>query len=76
VSLTTIRLLQTAADIVQGREVLAERLGIRPAILSLYLTDVRPLPDTLLLKAVDIILDDRQSRFPRPQPSELQPREP
>ena len=66
-STTTVRLLQTAADIVGGTNELAERFGIRTTILALYLADARPLPDPLLLKAVDIILEDRQSRFPRPQ---------
>ena len=75
VSMTTVKLLETAAEIVGGPAELAHRLGIRPATLSLCLADARPLPDALLLKAVDIILEDRQSRLPRLQPPEAQRRD-
>lgn len=59
-----MKLLQAAAEIVGGNAALAERLGIGEKILSTFMKDVRPLPDTLLLRAVDIILADRQSRRP------------
>ena len=62
-SVTSVKLLQAAAEVVGGEELLAERLGIRPQFLSAYLQDRRQLPDWLLLRAVDIILSDRQSRL-------------
>jgi hypothetical protein len=59
-SATSVRLLQAAADIAGGNEALAMRLGISTALVSAYMADRRPLPDALLLRAVDIILADRQ----------------
>ena len=63
-SATTVRLLQEAGRIVGGEAALASRLGIKESFLELFLNDVRELPDPLLLKAVDIILDDRKQRSP------------
>ena len=62
-SASTTKLLQAAVEILGGEGPLAERLGISRALLSAYLHDSRPLPDSLLLRAVDIILEDRQARF-------------
>ena len=76
-SVTSVKLLQAAAEVVGGEELLAERLGIRPQFLSAYLQDRRQLPDWLLLRAVDIILSDRHSRLGlqetgvNPQPNRL-----
>ena len=74
-SMTTVKLLQAAAEIVGGEEALAERLGITQARMALLLADRISLPDRLLLLAVDIILADRQARGVVP-PSNLyaQPR--
>ena len=58
-SVTTVRLLKAASEIVGGNRVLAERLGIGEALLSKFMADSRELPDALLLRAVDIILADR-----------------
>jgi hypothetical protein len=63
-SATSAKLLQTAAEIVGGEDVLAQRLGISEKALAMFLADRRALPDSLLLRAVDIILDDRQPRLP------------
>jgi hypothetical protein len=63
VSSTTVKLLQAASDIVGGSCELAAHLGIGEALLAKFMDDVRPLPDTLLLRAVDIIISDRQSRM-------------
>jgi hypothetical protein len=60
-SATTVKLLQTAAEIAGSTAALAKRLGIGEAVLLVYLADRRRLPDALLLRAVDIILADRQS---------------
>jgi hypothetical protein len=72
-SATTAQLLQAAAEVVGGNAELARRLGIGEKLLSRFLSDSRELPDGLLLRAVDIILADRQARLPasraaRPNP--------
>ena len=61
-SATSVKLLRAAAEIVGGEDALAERLGITFSRMAALLADRVPLPDSLLLKAVDIILDDRQAR--------------
>lgn len=63
-SATSVNLLAAAAEIVGGRRALARRLGIQESLLSQFMADTRQLPDPLLLRAVDIILSDRQSRLP------------
>jgi len=60
VSATTVELLRAAADIVGGNRALAIRLGVKGA--SRVLADSLALPEHLLLRAVDIILADRQSK--------------
>lgn len=64
VSGTTARLLRTASELVGGNKALAERLGVSETLLSRFIADSYELPDPLLLRAVDIILADRQSRLP------------
>jgi hypothetical protein len=59
-SATSVRLLQAAAEIAGGNRALAKRLGVTEVLLSAYMADRRPLPDPLLLRAVDVILEDRQ----------------
>jgi hypothetical protein len=59
-SATTVRLLRAASEIVGGDQALADCLGIPERMLSKFMCDRRELPDPLLLKAVDIILEDRQ----------------
>jgi hypothetical protein len=63
VSATTVRLLHAASEILGGHTPLAERLGLSETLLSKFLADDIELPDPLLLRAVDIILEDRQSRY-------------
>ena len=62
-SATSIKLLQAAAEIAGGDDALAGRLGISQKLLRKFATDVVELPDALLLRAVDIILAERQSHF-------------
>jgi hypothetical protein len=62
-SATTVRLLQAASEILGGDKALADRLGVGDALLSKLLADVLELPDPLLLRAVDIIIAERQSRL-------------
>lgn len=58
-----LKLLRTAAEMVGGDKTLASRLGIGEKVLTKYLAGNLQLPDLLLLRAVDIILADRQSRL-------------
>jgi hypothetical protein len=75
VSATSVRLLQAASEIVGGDKALAERLGIGVGILRRFLADDAPLPDPLLLRAVDIIIADRQSRGPLAGQAAVEPEE-
>jgi len=63
-SASTIKLLQAAAEIAGGSRALADRLGVTETLLLKFMADNPELPDTLLLPAVDIILEDRQMRQP------------
>ena len=63
-SATTVKLLQTASEIVGGDEALANRLGISETLLSKFMADSPELPDSLLLRTVDIVLAERQSLLP------------
>ena len=60
----TVRLLEAAAEIVGGEAALAKHLHIGEALLRAYLEARQPLPDFLLLRTVDLVLDD----INRPQP--------
>ena len=62
-SATTVQLLHAAADVVGGNAPLSRELGIGEKTLCLFLSDSRELPDALLLRAVDIILADRQAQL-------------
>ena len=73
-SATTIKLLQTASEIVGGDAALANRLGISERLLARFMADRIELPDQLLLLAVDIVVADRQSRLPAPSTSQSYPR--
>lgn len=61
---TSVHLLKVAADIAGGVRELAERLEISERLLERFMEGVRPLPDFLVLRAVDVVLEDRQSRTP------------
>ena len=63
-----MKLLQVAAEILGGEEALAERLGITYARMLALLQDRVALSDRLLLKAVDIIIEDRHARGALPSP--------
>ena len=67
-----MKLLKAAAEVIGGEDALAERLGITPSQLKMLLADQFSLPDPLLLRAVDIILEDRHARgaLPAPDPHE------
>ena len=56
---TSAKLLKVAAEIAGSEKALAERLCIGEKLLSVYLSGSRSLPDVLLLRAVDIVLEHR-----------------
>ena len=68
VSATTAKLLAAASEVVGGDDALAECLGVSYARMCGFLADRIALPDELLLKAVDIILEDRLARGIVPGP--------
>ena len=61
-----MKLLQAAAEIAGGPKALARRLDVDPALLERYMADGRALPDRILLRAVDMILAERQVRMSSP----------
>jgi hypothetical protein len=63
-SATTVSLLKAAAEIAGSSEALAARLGIGQTLLAKFMDDLVELPDQLLLRAVDIVLEDRHARAP------------
>src|SRR5258706_2712082 len=73
VSATSVKLLRAASEIVGGDSTLADRLGISEMTLSVYMTDSRELPDQLLLRALDIILAERQLLPPLPSEESIRP---
>jgi len=56
-SQATVKLLKAAAEIVGSEEALARNLGIGQPLLNAYLEARRQLPDVLMLRAVDIVLE-------------------
>jgi transcriptional regulator with XRE-family HTH domain len=57
----SVRLLQAACELSGGEERLAERLQVSRLLLRWYLAGKDELPSHLLLRTVDIILDERES---------------
>lgn len=64
------QILAKAAVKVGGAEMLASRLQTTAQVLKLYLEGDREIPDSLLLRAIDIIIEDL------PQPPPTDPRDP
>jgi hypothetical protein len=58
-SATGVKLLLAAAELLGSTTELARRLEIGEKLLAVYMADVRELPDSLLLRVVDIVLADR-----------------
>jgi len=58
----SIRLLQTASDLLGSREALAHRLGIGESTLMRFLEGTWEVPDALLLQIVDIIFAEGTKR--------------
>jgi len=66
-----VNLLRAASDIIGGDAALARRLGIGQTLLQGFLADRYELPDALVLRAVDIILEDRGGLAPAERPAML-----
>lgn len=67
---TAVKLLEAAADLVGGEKALAAHLGVGSSLLAKFMTGTLPLPDPLLLRAVDIVLAHRHVPFqPGPAPA-------
>lgn len=62
-SATKHRLLLAACDAAGGAGPLAQALGLSEAMLRKYMSGAFPLPDPLLLRAVDFILEERESQL-------------
>jgi hypothetical protein len=63
VSATSVLLLQAASEVVGGNRALAARLGIGETLLAKFMGNGCDLPDPLLLRTVDIILEQRHPRL-------------
>lgn len=72
-SKSAVKLLRAVCEIVGGDRALAKRLGIREALLSKFMSGKYPLPDVVLFRAVDAVLEDRESRRTPPAESAAQP---
>ena len=67
----TVRLLQAAAEILGGEEALAKHLNIGELLMRAYLEQRRPLPDFLLLRAVDIVLEHAKQPATDPKAAQV-----
>ena len=61
------QILAKAAVKVGGAEVLASRLDITARALKMYLEGDQEIPDSLLLRAIDIIIEDLPQPPPHPR---------
>jgi hypothetical protein len=59
-SASSVRLLEVAAEMLGGEAKLARYLNIGETLLRAFMEDRRPLPDLLLLRAVDVVLENMQ----------------
>jgi hypothetical protein len=60
-NLTAMQLLQAAAEFVGGDKQLAVHLGIAPSLLGKLMAGRYPVPESLRLQVVDIVLTHRES---------------
>lgn len=61
---TGLRLLQAACELVGGEDQLAKRLNMSRLLLKKYMAGRGKLPESLLLRTVDLLLEEREARFP------------
>lgn len=59
------QLLSRAAAKLGGVEALSERLGIGHRILRHYIEGKEPVPDSVLLRAIDVLLEDDRKNSKR-----------
>ena len=57
-SQATARVLRAAAEVLGGEAALAKHLNIGELLMRAYIEERRPLPDFLLLRAVDVVLEN------------------
>ena len=67
-SSTPPRLLRAACQAAGGAAALSERLGISQTMLERFMAGTFPVPDRVLLAAVDLMLQEREARLPSPPP--------
>jgi len=60
---TKAALLKAACDAAGGMSALAPRLGISEAMLRKCMSGAFEMPDPLFLRAVDVLLAEREQRF-------------
>ena len=63
-SSTPPRLLRAACQVAGGTAALSERLGISETMLERFMDGTFPIPDRVLLAAVDVMLQEREARLP------------
>jgi len=66
---TKARLLQAACDAAGGPQAFAARLEVSEAMLRKYLSGAFQMPDPLLLRAMDLLIEERE-RFFEAKPKE------
>ena len=66
----TVKLLRAAAEILGSEEALARHFNIGRLLLRAYLDERRPLPDYLMLRAVDVVLEHVKPAVPPAGPHE------
>lgn len=67
-SSTPPRLLRAACEVAGGTAALSQLLGISETMLERFMAGTFPVPDRVLLTAVDIMLQHREARLPAPPP--------
>jgi hypothetical protein len=63
-SSTPARLLRAACQVAGGTTGLSERLGVSETMLERFMSGTFPVPDRVLLAAVDLMLQERETRLP------------
>jgi hypothetical protein len=75
---TKPRLLRVAIEVAGGTRALAQRIGISEAMLERYISESFSIPDALMLRVVDVILDERENNgaelVPQPRAEAADPR--
>jgi len=63
---TPARLLRAASELVGGHDQLARRLNMSSVLLRRYMSGRDELPPPLLLRTVDLLLEEREARAAAP----------